>query len=359
MTEYIGLDVHVKQTVACVFDEGTDSYSYETVRTTPFSLKRFLKRHSEARTTMEASGLTSNLYDEIKPCVKEMVVCNASQMPWIWKSGKKNDRIDAKKMATLLSLGQLPLVHMPSKDVRAWRSMIAHRRALLDDGKRVKNRLRSLINAHCLRDKGVGTRWTNKNMAWLWTLTDREGAQYLGPEDAARMADLLRTIEFFKEMVKSVTKRLDQVAEGNVGVNLLKTIPGVGPRTAEAIMAYGDDISRFVKANKFPGYFGMTPRLDESGATRRMGHISKKGPSVVRWLIVESAWRVVERSKAMRGFFLRVMHGQKGRRKIAIIAVARKLLTIMRSMLINGTVWDERLAAPPAAIEQAAHPASK
>jgi transposase len=348
MTKYIGLDVHVNDTVACVLDKKTNSFSYETVKTTPFSLKRFLKKHSEAHATMEVSGLTSNLYDDLRPLVKDLVVSNPSQIPWMWKSGKKNDRIDAKKQATLLSMGHLPVVYMPSKAVRKWRALIGHRRSLMDDCKRVKNRVRSLINAHCLRNKGEGTRWTLKNMRWLWSLTDPEGAQYLGEDDAERLSELLKTIEFFREMIKRVTERLDRIAEKHVGVQLLMTIPGIGPRTAEAVIAYADDVKRFARSKEFPAYFGIVPTLDESGSVRRMGHISKRGPSAVRWLIVESAWRVVARSKAIREFFLRVTHGQRSRRKIAIVAVARKVLTIMRAMLLTGAVWDERLAAPPA-----------
>jgi transposase len=348
MSKYIGLDVHVKETVACVFDKEANSFSYETVKTTPFSLKRLLGKHPGASATMEISGLTSNLYDELKPCVKDLVVCNASQMSWMWKSGKKNDRIDARKQAVLLSNGQLPVVHMPSRAVREWRALISHRRALLDDCKRVKNRVRSLINARCLRDKGEGTRWTLKNMRWLWSLADPEGGRYLGEEDAERLKEMLKTIEFFREMIKGVTKRLDRIAENHVGVQLLMTIPGIGPRTAEAVVAYADDVHRFARSKEFPAYFGLTPTLDESGSTRRMGHISKRGPSAVRWLIVESAWRVIAHSPAMRGFWMRVMHGQRSRKKIAIVAVARKLLTIMRAMLLTGTVWDERLAASAA-----------
>ena len=67
-----------------------------------------------------------------------------------------------------------------------------------------------------------------------------------------------------------------------------------------------------------------------------MGHISKQGPSVVRWLIVESAWRAISKSDALAKFYLRVQHGQAGRKKIAIVAVARKLLSIMRAMLLTG-----------------------
>jgi transposase len=348
MSKYIGLDVHVKDTVACVFDKKTNSFSFETVKTTPFSLKRLLRKHPGARATMEISGLTSNLYDELRPCVKEMVVCNPSGMPWIYRTAKKTDRIDAKKQAILLSLGHLPRVYMPSREVREWRATIQHRRSAVQDCCRVKTKIRSLINAHCLRHEKVGSWWTLKNLEWLRSLTLSESEIRLPDVASMHLADLLAAIEFHNAQIKRVSERLDRMAESHVGVQLLMTIPGIGPRTAEAVIAYADDIHRFARSKEFPAYFGLTPKLDESGSTRRMGHISKRGPSAVRWLIVESAWRVIAHSPAMRGFWMRVMRGQRSRKKIAIVAVARKVLTIMRAMLLTGTVWDERLAAPSA-----------
>lgn len=348
MNKYIGLDVHVKDTVACIMDKAANSFSFETVKTTPFSLRRLLKKHPEARATMEISGLTSNLYDDLRPCVKELVVCNPSAMPWIYRSAKKTDRIDAKKQAILLSVGQLPTVHMPSREVREWRSMIQRRRSLVQDCSRAKTRVRSIINAHCLRDERVGTWWTLKNIEWLKSLTRPESEMHLPERAAEHLADLIDEVEFYNAKIDRATDRLDRIVSENAGAQLLMTIPGIGPRTAEAVLAYTDDISRFARSKQFASYFGVTPKLDESGSTRKMGHISRRGPSVVRWLIVESAWRTITYSKAMRAFWLRVMKGQRGRKKIAIVAVARKTLTIMRAMLRDGTAWDERLAAPPA-----------
>jgi len=91
-------------------------------------------------------------------------------------------------------------------------------------------------------------------------------------------------------------------------------------------LAYTDDINRFQRGKQYCAYFGLTPRLDESGSSRRLGHISKQGPSVVRWLVVEAAWRAIRKSPGLRAFYERVMCGQAGRKKIAIVAVARKLV---------------------------------
>ena len=85
----------------------------------------------------------------------------------------------------------------------------------------------------------------------------------------------------------------------------------------------------------------LTPKLDESGICKRIGHISKQGPSVVRWVLCESSWKVIRHSKGLRSFYERVMGDQNSRKKIAIVAVARKLLSIMRAMLLNGELFNE------------------
>jgi len=123
------------------------------------------------------------------------------------------------------------------------------------------------------------------------------------------------------------------------------SIPGVGPRTAEAVLAYTDDVARFGNYKEYCSYFGLTPKLDESGSIRRIGHISKHGPSVVRWVLCESGWKVIRYSKGLREFYEWVKAGQAARRKMAIVAVCRKLLSIMRAMLLTGELFNDELSA--------------
>ena len=109
------------------------------------------------------------------------------------------------------------------------------------------------------------------------------------------------------------------------------------------MLAYTDDVERFGNYKQYCSYFGLTPKLNESGDSRRIGHISKRGPSIVRWVICESSWKGIRKSKSLGEFYERVMAGQKQRKKIAIIAVARKLLSIMRAMLLTGELFNEEL----------------
>ena len=157
------------------------------------------------------------------------------------------------------------------------------------------------------------------------------------------LCNLLDELELLESQLKRVTKYLDGYLAGQAGGVLLMSIPGVGPRTSEAVLAYTDNIERFGNYKQYCSYFGLTPKLDESGSLRRLGHISKQGPSVVRWVLCESSWKVIRHSRGLRAFYERVMGGQKGRKKIAIVAVARKLLAIMRAMLLSGELFNEEL----------------
>ena len=158
-----------------------------------------------------------------------------------------------------------------------------------------------------------------------------------------QLADLLEELTLLEHQRKRTTDYLDSFLSKKTAAKLLMTIPGVGPRTTEAVLAYTDDIRRFKRTKQYCAYFGVTPKLDESGTTRRLGHISKQGPSVVRWLVAESAWQIVRKSPSMKSFYERVMAGQQSRKKIAIVAVMRKIFGIMRAMLMAGELYNEDL----------------
>jgi transposase len=106
-------------------------------------------------------------------------------------------------------------------------------------------------------------------------------------------------------------------------------------------VAYADDVKRFARSRQFTSYFGMTPTLDASAQCVRHGHISKRGPGVVRWVLVQAVHCIVRRKSALRNWFERVYGGQKGRYKKAIVGLGRKVLSIMFRMLRDGTAYDD------------------
>jgi len=231
---------------------------------------------------------------------------------------------------------------MPSKEVRQWRETILHRKKIVCKVVQVKNRIRATLKSQGYsKAAAIGSWWKKANRLWMRSVCQRSigicNLWYM------HVSNLLEELELLETQLKRVTKYLDGYLSGNPGGTLLMTIPGVGPRTAETVLAYTDDVRRFGNYKQYCSYFGMTPKLDESGSCRRLGHISKRGPSVVRWVICESCWIAIRKSKGLREFYERVMAGQQGRKKIAIVAVARKLLSIMRAMMLTGELFNEEL----------------
>ena len=342
MDKYIRYDIAYKKTLICVLRKGR-SDKHETLPTDVNVMRHCLDKQrkpcDQLHLTFETSDRSGWSHDSLRDRVDSLAVSNPSQMTWIYRTAKKTDRIDARKQAVLYMMNELPRVHMPGKEIRQWRQQIHHRRNICNLVTQTKNRTLALLRSQGIQHPAF-------KMGW-WSLANRNWMRQLAGEDIDSwhtvLVDLLDQLELYEKQLKRITKQLDQRLKGNAGAAVLLTIPGVGPRTTEAVLAYTDEVERFRRGKQYCAYFGVTPRLDESGSFRRLGHISKQGPSVVRWLIVESAWRTIRYSPSLLRFYERIKRGQEKRKKIAIVATARKLLSVMRAMLLTGEIFNEKL----------------
>ena len=156
----------------------------------------------------------------------------------------------------------------------------------------------------------------------------------------------LQQLQELQREIEQVEEKLDTIAKTESRVALLRTIPGVGPRLSEAIVALLDQPERFHKAREVSAYVGMVPKELDSGETRRRGRITKHGSRLVRSLLVEVAWAGLRYNSWVRETFQRISGGKKSRRKIAIVAVGRQLLVRCWAMLRDGTIWQP----PPLAL---------
>jgi transposase len=347
MNKYIGFDISSKDVSVCVIQKNQRE-RYTTISPDIGSMRKLLmnekKDGSRVNVVFEISGQAGFLYDSLIDCVDSIKVANPDKMTWIYRTTKKNDRMDARKMAVLLSIGEIPAVYMPNKEVRQWRMIICHRKKLLEGLVAAKNRIRALLKSQgIVRPLHKGSWWKVVNRLWMRGLS--EGEFDVNNLWKLQLSNLLDELEQKEKQIALVTEYLDGYLGKQPGGKLLMSIRGVGPRTAEAVLAYTDDVERFAGGKKYCGYFGVTPRLDESGDSRRLGHISKKGPSVVRWVLTESCWKVIRYNPSLREFYERVRAGQNSRKKIAIVAVARKLLSIMRAMLLTGEMFNDKLVS--------------
>ena len=175
-------------------------------------------------------------------------------------------------------------------------------------------------------------------MAWLRRVELPTASQRL------RRDLLLEEIETLTKQVQRVEQELNRQARQTPAVALLRTIPGVGARTAEAVVAFIDDPTRFRNAKAIGRYFGLVPSQDQSGDRNRLGHITREGPPVVRQLVAEAAWQAIRRSPRVRAFYERTRRDDPRRQKIAPVATAHDLVRVMWAMLRHGTTWQEGAA---------------
>ncbi len=330
----VGLDVHLRLFVLCILDANGKMVKRLTIRGHwPKLIEALQTLDQPFAICYEASCGYGHLHDQLSRIARRVVVAHPGQLRLIFRSKKKNDRVDAKKLATLLFLDQVPTVHVPTVDVRSWRSFIEFRHRMVAKRTRAKNSLRSLLRGHGVICPCGRSLWTQKGLAWLKDVA-------LPTLEAAIQRDvLLDELAHFTQQIQRVEKHLNATGQTHAGVQLLQTIPGVGPRTAEAVVAYIDDPRRFARNKQVGSYFGLVPRQDQSGGTNRLGHITREGPATVRKLAVEAAWQSIRHSDHVRAYFERVSGGNAERKKIALVATAHYLIRTMQAMLRTGEVW--------------------
>jgi transposase len=211
--------------------------------------------------------------------------------------------------------------------------LIECRRGLVDKRVRCKNGIRSLLRSHDIR-LGRGL-WAKKGLLALQQVT------WPSPAAALQRDLLLEELASLTKLITRVTKELDKLGRRHGGLVVLRTIPGVGPRTAEAVLAYIDQPQRFSRNRQIGSYFGLVPCQDASAGKERLGHITRQGPSTVRKFITEAAWQVIRLSPSVRKRFDQWQHGRPERKKIALVAVGHHLLRCMLAMLRSGEAWRE------------------
>lgn len=336
---YVGLDVHAKRSSLCILNGDGKVVKQETVHGAwPAAVGRLRAAETPLSVCYEAGCGYGPLHDALSPLAAHVAVAHPGAVRLIFKSKKKHDRVDAKKLATLLFLGQVPRVHVPSVDVRQWRKLIELRQSLLAGRAAEKNRVRAVLRNHAVAVPKRPGLWTRKGAAWLASV-ELPAAERLAVDLAAE------EIASVDARLKRVEAELAKYAARHPGVALLTGIPGVGVRTAEAFVAYVDDPGRFARVRQVGSYFGLVPRLDSSAGKDRRGHITREGPGTVRKLLTEAAWQSIRRDPASKALFDRVTRGKADRRKIAAVAVAHRLCRVMAAMLRSGEAYRDAARA--------------
>ena len=343
----LAIDLGKYKSVACVHDQATGEIRFATFETTRAELHKLVGKEQSAVVVIEACLLAGWVHDLCREHGVRCLVANTASEAWKFKHLKrKTDKDDALRLAQLYLLGQLPTVTLPPATVRQWRSLIATRQNLVGRRVAVQNRIRALFVAQGLPAPRGAKAWSATGLAGIALQAKALGD--CGPEELWRGLLELALTEYRQvgALVAQAEARLDALGQQSAEVKLLATAPGLGPRTAEAVAAYLHDARRFQTSKQVSAYSGLVPRQHQSGEMDRRGRITKRGPALLRKLLVECAWCMLRYNAWARNFYLRLTGGGQRRKKQAIVAVARKILVRSWAMLRDRQPWRDPQTGP-------------
>jgi len=342
--DILAMDLGKFNTVFCDYDSATGEHTFGEVKTTPEAIHDLIVEKDPEKVVLEVCNIAGWIVDIARALGKQTETANTTHDAWRWKNvKKKNDREDALKLGKLSAMNQVPTVHMPPKQIREKRALIKYRQRLVKQRKNIKNAIRAIFCRQGITGVPKGkSAWTQGGLVWL-----RGHAQPL--EDITDLNQLwrgqlhveLETYGAIKEALEKVEDKLNKLGACDEQIKRLQTIPGVGPRLAETVVAFLDDPKRFQNSKQVGSYAGLTPRQYQSGQTDHQGRISKEGNKLLRSLLVEVSWLSLRYNPWARDTYQRLLRGSPSRKKIAITALARKLVVRCWVMLRDEEDWKD------------------
>jgi transposase len=345
----VAIDLGKYKSVACLY-RSADDHRFCSFPTSRDELTRLLDRQQPSVVLVEACLLAGWVHDLCTSKGVRCLVANTASEAWKFKHAKrKTDRDDARRLAQLYTLGQLPTAAVPAPEVRQKRALIETRQKLVGRRVALQNRIRAIFVGQGLpAPRGVRA-WTRSGMAGLAAQARPLADCPLAELWRGRLHLALAELAQVRQLLDQAEAKLDALAKDDADQQILDSIPGVGPRTAEAVAAFLPEPKRFRTGKQVSAYGGFVPRQYQSSETDHRGRISKRGPRTLRKLLVECAWVMLRYNRWARAVYQRLTHGGQTRKKQAIVAVARKLLVRCWAMLRDRTAWREEPAVSEAA----------
>ena len=269
---------------------------------------------------LEATGNTTAVVNAVRPHVARVVVANPFQVRLIAEARVKTDKIDAAVLAQLYASGFLPEVWIPDDATQTLRRQVARRAQIVRQRVRLKNEVHSVLHTYLIPRCPAADLFGRKGRAWL-------AIQPLPLEERLGVEQRLRELDRLGDDLKTIDRLLGEAVVHNQAVQQLLTITGVNATVAIGIWAAVGDITRFRSPEQLVSYFGLNPSVYQSGLQpARYGHISKRGRSHARAMLVEAAWAASKAPGPLRAFFHRI-RAKRGL-QVAAVATARKLAIV-------------------------------
>lgn len=329
---FVGIDVHKESWQVTVRTEGEEVF-HGRIPGQYHALQKILNRFrgSKIKVAYEAGPCGFGLHDQLKEDGVEGIVVPPSLIPIESGNRVKTDKRDSRKLAKLLEGNLLRRVHVLTEEERMDRELLRTRHQLVTHRSDVARQIKSKLLFHGISSPFAGNQgWTSKYVQWVRSLSPRS------PSFKESLEVLIDLYEYLSKQLMRINRKVAELSRADKyrgKVKLLRTVPGVGLLTGMEVLVELQEVGRFRRSEEIASYMGLTPSEYSTGEHIRQGRITRSGNWRVRNALIESSWILIGKDPWMRMIYMR-LKSHKGAKR-AIIAIARKLIIILRSMLLR------------------------
>jgi transposase len=312
------------------------------------SLSRLLGRNTlPAKVAFEACREAWAVHDQLRAWGHTPLMLDTTRVRQlgVGQHRRKTDRLDAEAIALALEVGRIPLAHVLSPHRRDLRLQLSVRRALVETRAQYITSIRSLVRA---RGGSRLPQWAPENFAARFPSAELDEAT------RALTTPLVEALEAINPKIEQVEAKLEQLCAEEPVVEQLRTAPGVGPIVAAVFVSVVDEAKRFRRAHEVESYLGLVPS-ENTSVTRRLGAITKHGNSYARAMLVQAAQCILQlrRDEPLKRWGESI--AERRGRKVAVVAVARRLVGVLWAMWRHGTTYSASRAGNDTARGLASH----
>jgi transposase len=325
----LGVDYHPSfQTIAFLIEE-TGEYDERELSHSNGEAEKFyrdLKQQGiSVRVGMEATGYSRWFERLLAELGFELWIGDPAEIKAKRVKKQKYDREDARLLLRLMRENNFPQIWVPSAENRDLRQLLWHRHRLVQMRTRIMNQLQALAMNEGKRLKKK--LWSEQGRAVLEKLA-------LGPWASRRRQELLELLDRMNPKIDELTAAVEREAKKRPDALRLMSHPGVGPITALAYVLIIGTPARFPRGKQIGTYVGMIPSEGSSGGKQRLGHISKQGSSLLRFLLVEAAQAAARIDPDWRRRYIHL--AMRRHKNIAKVAMGRRMAIQLYWMWRNG-----------------------
>jgi transposase len=330
----IGVDFHPSFQQIAFLDQETGECGEQRLNHSDGEAERYYRdlkqKGVSVRVGLEASGYSRWFERLLAELGFEVWIGDAAEIKRQRVRKQKTDRLDAQLLLRLLLENRFPRIWVPSPENRDLRQLLWHRHRLVQMRTRIMNQLQAVA-------MNEGKRWKKK----LFSEQGRAQLEKLSlaPWASRRRKELLELLDQLDLKIAELTTAAEQEASQRPEVLRLMTHPGVGPITGLAYMLVIGTPERFPCGKQIGSYTGLIPSEDSSAGRQRLGHISKQGNALLRFLLVEAAQAAARCNPDWRRRYVHLM--MRREKRIAKVAMARKLAVRLYWMWRNGWQYSQ------------------